>query len=55
MSEMSEKRRRRRFTANFKARVAIEDIEGAYTLAELAGLRLRSAFDFAQADEAHTE
>jgi transposase-like protein len=33
---MSEKRSRRRFTANFKARVAIEAIEGAYTLAELA-------------------
>jgi transposase len=33
---MSEKRSRRRFTAKFKARVAIEAIEGAYTVAELA-------------------
>ena len=33
---MSEKRSRRRFTPKFKARVAIEAIEGAFTLAELA-------------------
>lgn len=33
---MSEKRSRRRFTAKFKARVAIEAIEGAYTVAELS-------------------
>jgi transposase-like protein len=36
LSIMSEKRSRRRFTAKFKARVAIEAVEGAYTVAELA-------------------